>query len=225
MEVVDSSFTVESDSDGQLRVETTLGLQSYDPSAWDWDAATEEQDLAEGTPNIGGIYSQGPTDLTITDSVFNQTSSAIRIDFDMEWTNPDYVPGGAALDRTLFEIAIEFTLDPGGGAPYEVVTVERSNTVGVEWTGGVRPDANDGSGDVILGDTVNKLVKIIYEWPGSYSYVSYQVITRRIRSIYSNDSKSEWLYSETPGGAALETIAGVALLTTGGEALTAIEAT
>ena len=225
MEVVDTSFTVESDAGGQLRVETTLGLQSYDSTAWDWDAATEEQDLAEGSTNLGGIYSQGPTGLTIVDSVFNQTSSAIRIDFDMTWTNPDYVPGGAALDRTLFEIAIEFTIDPGGGAPYEIVTVERTNTVGVEWTGGVRPDANDGSADVILGDEVNKLVKIIYEWPGSYSYVSYQVITRRIRSIYSDDSKSEWLYSETPGGAALETISGTALLTIGGEALTAIEAT
>lgn len=225
MEVVDTSFTVESDSDGQLRVETTLGLQSYDSTAWNWDAATEEQDLAEGSTNLGGIYSQGPTDLTITDSVFNQTSSAIRIDFGMEWTNPDYVPGGAALDRTLYEIAIEFTLDPGGGLPYEIVTVERTNTVGVVWTGGVRPDPNDGSGDVILGDTVSKTVKVIYEWPGSYSYVSYQVITRRIRAIYSNDSKSEWLYSETPGGAALETIAGASLLTIDGEALTAIEAT
>jgi hypothetical protein len=225
MEVVDTSFSIESGAAGGLRLETTLGLQSYDPSAWDWDPYTEEKDLAEGETNLGGIYAQGPTDLTMDDSVFNLTGSAIRIDFDMMWTNPDYVPGGAALDRTLYEIAIEFTLDPGGGLPHEIVTIERSNTVGVEWAGGVRPDANDGSGDVILGDTVNKLVKIIYEWPGSRDYVSYQVITRRIRSIYTNDSKSEWLYADAPGGAALETVAGTPLLTVGGEALEAIEAT
>ena len=225
MEVVDTSFSIESDAQGQLRVETTLGLQSYDSTAWDWDPATEEQDLAEGTTNLGGIYSQGPTDLTITDSVFNQTSSAIRIDFQLDWTNPDYVPGGAALDRTLYEIAIEFTLDPGGGAPYEIVTVEKTNTVGIDLgAGGIRPDPIDGSLDIVLGDSVSKEVKVIYEWPGAYSYVSYQVITRRIRSIYTNDSRSEWLYSTAPGGAAIETISGTPLTTIGGDPLKVIEA-
>lgn len=224
MEVVDTSFSIESDDTGGLKLETTLGLQSYDATAWDWDPATEEQDLAEGSTNLGGIYSQGPTNLLISDNVFNLTGSAIRIDFDMTWTNPDYIPGGAILDRTLYEIAIEFTLDPGNG-DLEIVTVDKTNTVGIDpGAGGVRPDANDGSEDVILGDTVNKTVKVIYEWPGSYSYVSYQVITRRIRSIYSNDSKSEWLYSATSDGVDLETIGGASLETIGGDNLVTIEA-
>ena len=112
-----------------------------------------------------------------------------------------------------------------GGADLEIVTVDKTNTVGIDpGAGGIRPDANDGSDDVILGDTVNKTVKVIYEWPGSYSYVSYQVITRRIRSIYSNDSKSEWLYSATSNGVDLETIGGVSLKTIGGVNLVTIEA-
>lgn len=224
MEVVDTSFTVESDSQGQLRVETTLGLQSYDSTAWDWDPATEEQDLPEGSTNLGGIYAQGPTGLTMVDSVFNLTSSAIRIDVEMDWTNPDYVPGGAALDRTLYEIVIEFTIDPGGGAPYEVVTREKTNVVGIDpGAGGIRPDPIDGSADVVLGTAVNKTVIFIYEWPGSYTYVSYKVITRRIRSIYSNDAKSEWVDAPAPLGEDLTTIAGTALTTIAGDTLTEIE--
>jgi hypothetical protein len=224
MEVVDTSFTVESDSQGQLRVETTLGLQSYDSTAWDWDPATEEQDLPEGSTNLGGIYAQGPTGLTMVDSVFNLTSSAIRVDIEMDWTNPDYVPGGAALDRTLYEIVIEFTIDPGGGAPHEVVTREKTNVVGVDpGAGGFRPDPIDGSADIVLGAAVNKTVKFIYEWPGSYTYVSYEVITRRIRSIYSNDAKSEWLYAPIPPGEDLTTIAGATLTTIAGVTLTEIE--
>jgi len=224
MEVVDTSFTVESDSQGQLRVETTLGLQSYDSTAWNWDPATEEQDLPEGSTNLGGIYAQGPTGLTMVDSVFNLTSSAIRIDVEMDWTNPDFVPGGAALDRTLYEIVIEFTIDPGGGAPYEVVTREKTNVVGVDpGAGGIRPDPIDGSADIVLGTAVNKTVTFIYEWPGAYTYVSYEVITRRIRSIYSNDSKSEWLYAPDPLGEDLTTIAGTTLRTIAGVTLTEIE--
>jgi hypothetical protein len=224
MEVVDTSFTVESDSQGQLRVETTLGLQSYDSTAWNWDPATEEQDLPEGSTNLGGIYAQGPTGLTMVDSVFNLTSSAIRIDVEMDWTNPDFVPGGAALDRTLYEIVIEFTIDPGGGAPYEVVTREKTNVVGVDpGAGGLRPDPIDGSADIVLGTAVNKTVTFIYEWPGAYTYVSYEVITRRIRSIYSNDSKSEWLYAPDPLGEDLTTIAGTTLTTIAGVTLTEIE--
>jgi hypothetical protein len=175
MEVVDSDLSLQSGDNG-LTIEVGLNLQAYDSTGWDWDETTEEQELVDGDVDLGGIFSKGPSAVTAVDSIFNLTATAIRIDTAFQWTNPEVAPDGTGLDRTLLELAIEITTEDGPGGAQTTETVQASNNF---------------SGS--LGQTQNHTFVNLYTFPAGNDYVSYSVLTKRARSIYTDDTKSEWV--------------------------------
>lgn len=119
-----TSITAE---DNQINFRCSVQIQSYEASIFDYDAATEEQDIPTATARLGEVSPNVPTEIALTDN---------GPDYTLEWEDPS--PNGKEVARTEIEVCHDSPAipdDPGTPEDESVPSVETCDEYTVEGAG------------------------------------------------------------------------------------------
>lgn len=165
-EVDGFAFSSTTSADGGTVLTTRLDLVEYDATAYDWTAATDEQDMVTGTVEIDAIRPKYFQNLT-ADATVISTSPVFSATAVFTATLP--APSGTVLTTATVELTITITTNDG--------TSDSTSTVSAAVTDTATDLVSPG-----IPATVNFTI------PSGHTYVSNTIISATTQGTYDNST-------------------------------------